>query len=393
MAHFSPRLHLHLFRRQWFSEFQTADFFGNDELLLVIKKSKSDQFLHSKIIPVKDRRAPISQKVFDLMIEEFKDRLPPDASFHTFLASDPSLSHLKLPNKALTILTSDATNLDFESSKLKAYEFFKAQCFLEHNLFPEFNWQSKKAEDHFNFFSHPNREQFYDFTHPALHNEYLEHTRKKKMLVHVCCGPDVAGLIEQLKNDFNLICFWYDPNIHPLEEHEKRKNAFIKVAQKENIPYILGEYDPQYFLSQIKQYENSPEQGAKCSLCYDLRLERSAHEAQKQNCDFFTSSLCISPHKVQLKLKNFGEKSAKKYGVSYYYKNFMKDDGFKGSVEYSKQYEIYRQDYCGCWFSLHEGGSQAQAWAKELHLTKKDLDSGNYTIPNISQPQLKEIFT
>ncbi|MBP7844865.1 MAG: epoxyqueuosine reductase QueH [Proteobacteria bacterium] len=207
---------------------------------------------------------------------------------------------------------------------------------------------------------------------------------KAKMLVHVCCGPDVAGVIQQLKNDYELLCFWYDPNIQPKEEHDRRLDAFIKVADTEKVPYLIGEYDVDNFLEKIQGLEATPEQGAKCSLCYDMRLERAALEAKKQNCDLYTSSLAISPHKVQEKLVNFGKLFEKRYGVKYFARNFMKQEGFKNSVQYSKDYNIYRQDYCGCWFSLHEGGKKAKALAKTWGLEKSQLDTKNYQLPDIN---------
>jgi predicted adenine nucleotide alpha hydrolase (AANH) superfamily ATPase len=212
--------------------------------------------------------------------------------------------------------------------------------------------------------------------------------RKKKMLVHVCCGPDVAGVIEQLREDYELVAFWYDPNIQPQSEHDKRLDAFLKVVETEKVPYIVGEYDVDNFLSRIRGLEASPEQGAKCTHCYDMRLERAAMEAQRQNCELFTSSLAISPHKVQEKLAALGQHCERKYQVPYFQKNFTKAEGFKSSVEYSLKYEIYRQDYCGCWFSLHEGGPEARALATKWGLEKHQLAAGNYQLPSHSEETL-----
>lgn len=209
--------------------------------------------------------------------------------------------------------------------------------------------------------------------------------RRKKMLLHICCGPDAAGVIGQLKRDYDVHCFWYDPNIQPKEEHDKRLEAFIKVAKIEDVPYTVGEYDTQYFYQRIKGLEHTPEKGAKCSVCYDLRLERSAIEAKAQNCDLYSTTLAISPHKVQQKLKTFGVLFEKKYGVPYFAKNFMKDEGFKKSVQYTKEYNIYRQDYCGCYFSLYEGGQQAQQMAVDYKVTKDKMIPG-YQNPFLIEP-------
>lgn len=207
---------------------------------------------------------------------------------------------------------------------------------------------------------------------------------KRKMLLHICCGPDAAGVIGQLKENFELLCFWYDPNIQPKAEYDLRLAAFEKVARLTDTAYVVGEYDADNFLHAIRGLEASPEQGAKCTVCYDLRLDRSAFEAQKQSCDVYATTLAISPHKVQAKLKAFGELGEKKYGVPYYAKNFMKHDGFKASVQFTEDHSIYRQDYCGCYFSLHEGGPKAQQMAQELGFTLEALKDKTYLLPEES---------
>ncbi len=197
----------------------------------------------------------------------------------------------------------------------------------------------------------------------------LERARgKAKLLLHVCCGPDAGGVIRQLKSEFDLSCFWYDPNIQPKAEYDRRLEAFQKVASIEGIPAIIGSYDVDEFFERIRGLEHTPEQGAKCSQCYDMRLEHSAIEAAHGNFEAYATTLAISPHKVQEKLIKFGKLNEKRLGVPYYHRNFMKEDGFKNSVTYSREHGIYRQDYCGCLFSLHEGGPEAQKMARELQI-------------------------
>lgn len=207
----------------------------------------------------------------------------------------------------------------------------------------------------------------------ALLREPLAETaipRRERLLLHVCCGPDAGGVLSQLKRDFDVTAFWYDPNIQPREEHDLRLEAFLKVAALENVPAIVGEYDVANFYERIRGLEHTPEQGAKCSQCYDMRLERAAVEARAQGSDLYATTLAISPHKVQEKLVAFGQLNERKYGVPYYHRNFMKDEGFNESVAYTRDNGIYRQDYCGCWFSLHEGGSAARAYAEKLGLVQ-----------------------
>jgi predicted adenine nucleotide alpha hydrolase (AANH) superfamily ATPase len=204
---------------------------------------------------------------------------------------------------------------------------------------------------------------------------------KPKLLLHVCCGPDAAGVIGQLQEDYELIGFWYDPNIQPKEEYDLRRDAFEKVAHLKSISWIEGEYDVDRFYKHIEGLETTPETGAKCSLCYDLRLERAAKAASDESCEYFATTLAISPHKVQQKLLRFGELSGKRFNVQYVHRNFMKDDGFKDSVKFTEANDIYRQDYCGCYFSLFEGGSKARALAEKLNLTKDDMTKPDWKNP------------
>lgn len=248
-------------------------------------------------------------------------------------------------------------------------------------LAPTVPWNDIDPKNHTEALKRKSYRRFYDLSHPEISTLIYEIDRKKKLLLHVCCGPDAAGVVEQLKDEFDLTCFWYDPNIQPKKEYDLRLEAFLKVTEIFKVKTIVGEYDVQNFLGKIKGLEASPEQGAKCTLCYDMRLERSALEAKKLDCDLFSTTLAISPHKVQEKLKLLGNKLAEKHKIPYLARNFMKDDGFKDSVEFTEEHNIYRQDYCGCWFSLYEGGPQAREMANNLGLTKDNLQKGTYSIP------------
>ncbi len=228
-------------------------------------------------------------------------------------------------------------------------------------------WKSLSIQDAVNTITR--FQQIPEFLNPqleAFHNACIHSQKKPRLLLHVCCGPDAAGVISQLKKDYDLHCFWYDPNIQPYEEYQLRLQAFQKVASIEQVSYTVGEYDVERFLKTIEGLEYSAEKGAKCTLCYDLRLERAAFEAANHGFDTYTTTLAISPHKVQEKLRNFGALYEKKYRVPYLARNFLKHEGFKDSVQYTREHGIYRQDYCGCYYSLWEGGliaqQQAQNW-------------------------------
>jgi len=275
----------------------------------------------------------------------------------------------KSTNKEFRFVQIPQTAKAKDRSRASAFSNLKTQAtmsLLTHE-FPEFPWDDLKNESKIiDLIKNKILLSLLDLNHPLIQSCYEKSLIKPKMLLHVCCGPDAAGVIEQLKKDYELSCFWYDPNIQPKSEHDLRLEAFKKVAKIEDVPFIEGEYDVDHFLERIKGLEFSPEKGAKCSICYDMRLERSAIEAKDKGFDTFATTLAISPHKVQQKLKAFGALSEKRHGVPYYHRNFLKMDGFKNSVEYTKEHEIYRQDYCGCYFSLYEGGDKAKQMAKDL---------------------------
>jgi ribonuclease HII len=187
---------------------------------------------------------------------------------------------------------------------------------------------------------------------------------KPKLLLHVCCWPDASIPIVDLKKDYEVIGFWYDPNIQPKKEYDKRLRAFEKVCKIEGIECIEGEYDVKNFFARIKWLEHTPERGDKCTECYDMRLDRTAKLAREMGITYWTSTLNTSPHKDLEKMFELGEKwsSPSPAGIPLDWEGiqkkleflkiaFRKNNGFLRSVEYTKKHKIYRQDYCGCVYS------------------------------------------
>ncbi len=175
--------------------------------------------------------------------------------------------------------------------------------------------------------------------------------KKEKLLLHICCWPDATVPIMDLKDKYDLVCFWYDPNIQPKKEYDKRFREFVKVCKIEKVSYIKGEYDVENFLKEIRWLEDTPEKGDKCTKCYDLRLKRSAYEAKKLGIKYWTTTLNISPHKDLEKMFKIGDKYDLKHNLEFLKIAFRKNKGFERSVEYTKKHNIYRQNYCGCIYS------------------------------------------
>ena len=148
--------------------------------------------------------------------------------------------------------------------------------------------------------------------------------------------------------------YFYNPNIFPEEEYQKRLDAEKTLCSHFNVELIEGEYNPQEFYDTAKGYEDEPEKGKRCDKCFELRLGKTAEFAQKSGIDKFTTSIVISPHKNYAKLTEIGERIAHEYGLEYIATDFKKKDGFLKTNKISKELELYRQNYCGCEFSIRK---------------------------------------
>ena len=183
--------------------------------------------------------------------------------------------------------------------------------------------------------------------------------QKQKILLHSCCAPCSTAVIERLKDDFDIAIFYYNPNIYPEEEYIKRKNEEIKYIKhlneidKENkISMIDCDYESEKFYDAVKGYENEREGGARCAICFKLRLKETAKRAKELGFDLFGTTLTVSPHKNAELINSIGLGLEKEIGEKFLESNFKKQNGFKRSVELSKENNIYRQNYCGCEFAL-----------------------------------------
>ena len=186
-----------------------------------------------------------------------------------------------------------------------------------------------------------------------------------RLLLHSCCAPCSSYVLEYLSEYFSITVFYYNPNIFPAEEYEKRvkeQEALIeKLPAKHRISFLEGPYEQERFFEMAKGLEKVPEGGERCFRCYHLRLLEAAQMARAGGFDYFTTTLSISPLKNVHKLNEIGEKLAREYGVAYLNSDFKKRDGYKRSIELSKEYGLYRQDYCGCVYSLRERKESHQA--------------------------------
>lgn len=190
-----------------------------------------------------------------------------------------------------------------------------------------------------------------------------------KLLIHSCCAPCSSYVLEYLSQFFEITVFYYNPNIYPEDEYIRRvkeqEDLIASMPMKNPVRFETGEYFPKDYYDYIKGYENEPEGGERCFRCYRLRLIEAAELAKAGEYDYFTTTLSISPHKNSSKLNEIGNELAEEYGVIYLPSDFKKKNGYKRSIELSKDYELYRQDYCGCVYSMR---------ARDQYLNQKRLE-------------------
>lgn len=181
-----------------------------------------------------------------------------------------------------------------------------------------------------------------------------------RLLLHCCCAPCSSYVLEYLSRFFEITCLFYNPNISPAEEYKKRAEELRRLISeqphKNPVSIIVEKYNPKDFFAAVKGYEHIKEGGERCFRCYRLRLEMAAKYAKEYNFDYFCSTLSISPLKNARKLNDIGEELSEIYKISHLPNDFKKKGGYKRSIELSAEYDLYRQNYCGCVFSKNERG-------------------------------------
>ena len=189
-----------------------------------------------------------------------------------------------------------------------------------------------------------------------------EQDKVPTLLLHSCCAPCSSYVIEYLSQYFHLTVFYYNPNISELEEYKKRveeqKRLISEFPAKYKVDFLEGTYDNENYNKIVSGFEDCKEGGERCFLCYEMRLRETAKVAKKDGFDYFTTTLSISPLKNGAKLNEIGHKLGIEYGIEYLLSDFKKKEGYKRSIELSKEYHLYRQNYCGCIFSKNDMNQQ-----------------------------------
>ena len=174
---------------------------------------------------------------------------------------------------------------------------------------------------------------------------------RPKLLLHSCCAPCSSAVIQKLKEFFDITVYYYNPNVSPVEEYEKRKAEQKRLLSLWHIPLMECDYEGDIYENAVRGLEKEPERGKRCNVCFALRLQKTASAAKKGGYDYFCTTLTVSPHKNADWLNELGEKAGGRYGVNYLPTDFKKKGGYHRSIELSNEYKLYRQDFCGCKFS------------------------------------------
>ena len=178
----------------------------------------------------------------------------------------------------------------------------------------------------------------------------------QKLLLHICCGPCETHVVEVLGRLYDVNGFFYNPNIHPQEEYTRRLDAARAVSERAGITLIEGDYYPKVFFDAVRGFEHEPENGERCTICYRLRLSETARYAAGNSFDCIASTLTLGPQKKADVINPIGVSEAGRVGLRFIEGDWKKKDGFRRSCELSQEYGIYRQDYCGCVFSMRDSG-------------------------------------
>lgn len=200
-----------------------------------------------------------------------------------------------------------------------------------------------------------NRVRNYQKELDAIIEKNVREGRVPSLFLHACCAPCSSYCLSYLSQFFKITLFYYNPNISPESEYLHRVSELKRFLSEFSVPnpvtFIEGKYEPEKFFEAAKGYEDVPEGGERCYRCYELRLRETVIMAADMKADYFTTTLSISPHKNAAKLNEIGERLGMEYGIPHLPSDFKKKEGYKKSIELSTEYNLYRQNYCGCVFS------------------------------------------
>jgi len=197
----------------------------------------------------------------------------------------------------------------------------------------------------------------------AKHRTDGHRNTRPELLLHICCGPCSTHVIDVLRDRFRVTGFFYNPNIFPSRERQRRLDDVRRLCRRLDLRLYEGPPDADIWNRRLRGRRYDREGGPHCSVCFWIRLWRTAQEAQRRSFEFFATTLTVSPHKNATAIHHMGELAARRAGVKFHGEDFKKRDGFRRSCQLSEEYHLYRQDYCGCFYSLKERQERRSARA------------------------------
>ncbi len=189
---------------------------------------------------------------------------------------------------------------------------------------------------------------------PPEHRPSGRSNARPELLLHICCGPCSTHVIDILRDRFQVTGFFYNPNIFPARERQRRLDEVRRLCRRLGLRLYRGPSDADIWERKLRGREHDREGGPHCSVCFWMRLQRTAQEARRRGFEFFATTLTVSPHKSAAAIHHMGQLAARRVGIGFHAEDFKKRDGFRHSCQLSEEYHLYRQDYCGCLYSLRE---------------------------------------
>jgi len=301
--------------------------------------------------------------------------------------------NFELPHQ--TIIRGDVSVPEISAASIVAKVWRDRYMETLHYLHPEYHFDQHKG-----YGTALHQSKLIEYGHSPLHREsYLPLVRltqlrlfeeikfpkknsslKTPLLLHICCAPDATVALERLIDQYEVTCFWYNPNLHPRGEHTKRLNQIRKLCKRLKINLVEGEYQPEEWEQVVRGLETEPEQGGRCNKCIEMRLKKTAQLAKNSNVNLFATVLTTSPRKNAGLINRLGEQMAQALQVKYLASDFKKQNGFARSVELSQKYKLYRQDYCGCRYSLLSRQHRSKKVTESKQSAKYKVQSIKYKV-------------
>lgn len=274
----------------------------------------------------------------------------------TFLLID-GRDNFDLPIKYKTIIKGDSRVKSIAAASILAKVWRDKYMKLVADIYPQYEFEKHKGygtKIHLEVLKEHGICKIHRISYKPIQKIIEEKNRKPKLLLHACCAPCATSVIERLKDMYNLEIFFFNPNIHPKREYETRLREIRNLCNFHKIKLHIGKYDTKRWFKLTKHYKQDKERGKRCTICYAYRMFETVKLANKERFDYFTTTLSVSPLKRYDKIAHIGKTLSNKTGIKFEETDFKKKDGFKRSVELSKQFNFYRQNYCGCVYSMRD---------------------------------------